>query len=263
MAILTASQDELRGDKLKADPLATEYDPVGKLESKRVETYDKELGFALHPEQKDYLNTRKDLVNADATAKEKALKDYQENFNKELTAADVAAQQQLGQIQEPTMDLTTIRVMNGSTIEQEYVVPRSIAEELAKEKTLATGWFGEGAYFNVDVKPIGTSDGYGKELHEALGEAAVQTQAWLKMAHDETALYRRSAQEEINAQRQMAMEGYNQNVDQATKIIGATRAIWTNFVRDQRQAFARGIERNTGGIKDLLDSGALVMGGRK
>ena len=74
MALLTASQDPLRYDKLIEG--SDDNDPLGKSASNRIRILDKDLGFAMHPEEKEAALGYKKEVDAAASKQSSALNKY-------------------------------------------------------------------------------------------------------------------------------------------------------------------------------------------
>jgi hypothetical protein len=215
-------------------------------------------------------------INKAVGEQKSALGKYETDFATGMAEADRESAALLGQIQPPTMDLVTVRVMNGSTVEGEYRVPRAVAMKISEPLTrvaktddvegasyddwspLAIEWFGSN-YLNIDVTPTGTGNSYGKELHEAFGAAAAQTAESLGAATELAETEYNAAKTSIESQRGIAERRYAFEVERTNKIINETEGLWTGFIADQRKAFVDGQARNTGGIADLLKSGALQV----
>lgn len=82
----------------------------------------------------------------------------------------------------PSNDLVPVRVVNGSSVEATYMIPRSSVNEMAGDNKFLNGgdgtyygsWVDDGKYFNIDVKVKGAGK-RGQELHDALRSSAEQT----------------------------------------------------------------------------------------
>ena len=127
---------------------------------------------------------------------------------------------------------------------------KQVMDEVNKEKKgLVATW--EGGY-RINSK------GYGKEIHEALGDAERQTQGAMKAY--ETAIS--GARDSVNIQRESALRTHAGNVGLANQGIAATQNLWTRHLNDMRTAFQQGVQNNSAGIGALVQSGALVFSGK-
>ena len=259
MAILTASEDQLKFDPLKGGDMDS-YDPLDSQESKRIAIYDKELGMALHPEQKQAVLDYKKRVGQSADEQQGALDKYKSGFSDSMSEADKQAQGILGQYKTaPAQKKIPINVMaEDGSIEGTYYVNKSWAD---KSMSKIDGKQA-GDEYNVNVNFRGQIQG--KEIHKLLTDAQEQTLLQDKEIagiNEAVSVAKGGAEAEIASHRGIATGAYNQNVDQAEQIIQATKDMWTNFMAEQQASFKRGIQTNTGGIRDLLESGALVIKG--
>ena len=279
MAILSLSSDKLKYDKLKEEPLGkVQYDPVGKVESSRVKEYDSRLGYAMHPEEKEATLAYEKNVGLAAEQQQKAITDYDNTYKTKMSAADSSgagiisqAQAQLSSVKKPSFDLVPIRVVNGNNIEQTYMLPRSVAEGLHEKFTggneaYLSNWVDDGKALNVDVNVGGQP--YGKELHQALTDAVEQVNSAQKINDDayNTAMKTggmniESARQTLASQKGIAEKYHTQEMSQANSVLDSIKSKWTDHVSEQQAAFQNGIKTNDGGIRDLLQSGALTVKG--
>lgn len=141
-------------------------------------------------------------------------------------------------------NLVTIRVVNGNSIEGEYKLPKEAIDKLNAEIFNQ----GDGSYvgnyksdniYNVDVVPRGTSDAYGKELHEAIGKAVEDYQGIV-------ATERQAVEKELaGAQKAQGiqLEGFDK---QAETLTGEWKQQWD----DRKKA-------NAIAVQNLVDKGVL------
>jgi len=279
MGILSLSGDSLKYDRLKEDPLKNEYDPVGKAEGKRVKTYDPELGWAMHPEEKAGVLDYRNRVNDAVGKQQSAIGNYQSTFNSAMSDAEKQAQGILSEAQgqvagikrytTPTIAVNVVDA-SGDKIEGTYHMPKEVAEQLAQEKGVSTRWNEDGS-FNVSVRTNEEAGGrtIGEELHTAFRDAEAQLAEYQKIydsqydtAKEAGAIQIGSLQSEIDTQRNIANNAYNSNIGMASQQLEALKGKWTGFVAEQRAAFQQGIQTNNGGIADLVNSGALTLKGK-
>lgn len=279
MGILSISGDSLKYDPLKEDRLKNEYDPVGKAESKRVKTYDKELGWAMHPEEKAGVLDYRNRVNAAVGQQESAIGKYQSTYSSAMSEAEkqaagilADAQGQVAGIKRYTTPTIAVNVVDasGNNVEGTYHMPKEVAEKLAGEKGVSTRWNEDGS-FNVSVRTNEEGGGriIGAELHEAFRNAESQLAEYQDIYDSQYDAAKQAGemqvgtlQNEIDTQRNIAQNAYNSNIGMANQQLEALKGKWTGFVTEQRAAFQQGIKTNNGGIADLVNSGALVMKGR-
>jgi hypothetical protein len=266
MAILTASQDMLRYDPLKGGDLDS-VDTLGKSAGKRVKTYDKELGYAVHPEEREGALAYKEGVAQETAAQKTALGEYETSFTEALEEADAQAQGILGQIedvkQQETVDLQVL-YHDGKT--KTYKLNKEwVDRNLAKDFPESEFEIKDGVYtVRGDVGDEHTrapNFGMLRTIAQVLNQTRdIDTQ--LAGYQEQVEDVRAGATAEIASQRGIAEGTHAQNIAQAERNIEETGKLWTNYVAKQQQAFKDGAENNTGGIRDLLDSGALVVSGR-
>jgi hypothetical protein len=277
MGILSLSGDRLKYDPLKEDQLKYEFDPYSAEAGKRVRTYDKELGYAVHPEEKAYAKAYNGYIDKQAQEQQSAIDAYKANNAVAMSKADKEAsgilasvKGQVAGIKKQTVPTIPINVVSsdGKTIEGTYKLPKSVAEEMAKEKELVTKWGDDGS-FNVSVR---TKHGYirGEELHKEFGDAVNTINSYNEIYADNYDAAKKagemqfdSVQKQIASDRKIALDAYNQNVSQANQTLNQIKGKWTGYVSQQRKAFQSGIKSNAGGISDLVNSGALVFSGSK
>ncbi len=261
MAILTASEDKLRYDALRGNGMDL-ADPLGPLASKRIKTYDKDLGFAMQPEQKEGALQFKEQVNETAGKQQSALDTYKNEFKTSMAAADQQAQGILGGIQNaPNQQKVAVNIIaDDGSIEATYHVNRDWADQNLPGSGLNVTPVDGG--FNIGVRVDGRVQG--QEIHQMIGQAQEQTgliDQEIAGANSGINDSRKATELEIASQRGIATGRYDLNVSQSEQVIEQTKAQWTTFVADQQQAFQAGVETNTGGIRDLINSGALVIKG--
>lgn len=269
--LLTISGDSLKFDPLKEDALKNEVDPYSKNLSNRVKTYDKEWGFSMHPEEKAAALQYKGGVDTAVEQSRGVLDEYKTSQAAAMAEADSSAQGILGQARAAiaaapsSVRTIPIRVVDasGTNIERVYNLPRTVAEELERNGALTTAWVDDGAAFNVSTRVDGGAT-RGQEIHDMLANAEEQ----VRIANGELSAAREAAdiqygamQESVDSQRGIAQNAYDTQVDLAEQQIAAIQAKWTTFLTEQKTAFQSGLKTNTGGIRDLVESGALVMRG--
>lgn len=276
MAILTLSSDQLKYDPLKNDSLGPkQFDPIGKEESKRVKTYNNDLGFALYPEEQVAVDAYKGQIDDAAGKQQGAIDQYRNQFNNTMSAANEQAggilnnaRTQVSSIADPSKGLVPVRVYTDGTLEGTYMLPRDTMETLSQndfngeEGHFASKWVDDG--FNIDTRPVGAPHAYGAELHQALSTAAEQVkqnQSSYDAAIQAGNMQVGSLENSIGSQQELADAAYNQNINQANIVLNSIKGRWTSFLTDQQQAFQDGIRTNAGGIADLVNSGALIVTG--
>jgi len=280
MGILSISGDSMKYDPLKEDWLKNEYDPVGKEAGKRVKTYDKDLGWAMHPEEKAGVLDYRNRVNAAVGQQEGAIGNYQSAYSSAMSDADKQAKGilseargQVDSIKRYTTPTIAVHVVDasGNKVEGTYHMPREVAEKLAQEKGVSTLWNDDGS-FNVSVRTNEEGGGrtIGQELHDAFRDAEAQLAEYQDIydsqydtAKEAGAIQIGALQGEIDTQRNIATNSYNNNMGMANQQLEALKGKWTGFVAEQQTAFQQGIKTNNGGIADLVSSGALTLKGSK
>lgn len=273
MPILTASQDMLKYDPLKAGDMDN-VDPLGKAASRRIKTYDEDLGYAVHPEERDAANQYRSNVDAEASTQQGALDTYKTDYASSIAAADEQAQGLLGQFQDiPGQDTIDVNLshMSDDIEGGTFRVNRAWAEDYMEKNfpnsnfrlDESTGRYTVDGWIKDPDNPQNMSVP-DKELYLTLKAAQDQTNT---LDDEYTAMQgqvtdaRTAAELEIASQRGIAAGTYGQNVSQAETNIQATRDLWTNYQTSQREAFLAARESNAGGIKELVDSGALIVTG--
>lgn len=272
--ILNANFDPLRGDALRSEKLAT-YDPLSPESSKVVKTYDRELGFAVHPagEREAIDQYRSDIDTAVGTQRT-ALQNYNASYTAAMRTANQNASRVLSQMAHSLdtaeafqQERIAVSITGNGQIESTHYVNRDWAEKfLPQLQGLSEGLWSPIRYDNgswsIDAA------GYGKELREAVMDAEAQTndadaqyQQELSEAKRRLALEMRSAQNTINSQRRIAEARHTFEVTRANALMARTQGLWTTYLANSREAFQRGMRDNTGGIRDLLASGALTFKG--
>lgn len=113
------------------------------------------------------------------------LRSAAEGFDKKITSAEEQWEHQMGLVKAATPENVwnnfrkswkPVRVVNGDKIEATYHLPEEVINKMHTETFnqgdgTFVGNFKEGGVYNVDVTPRGSSDAYGKELHEAIAGA--------------------------------------------------------------------------------------------
>jgi phage shock protein A len=255
MAILTASQDYLRGDPLKE---GEEFDPLSPLASRRIRMMDESLGFAVHPEEREGITRFKEDVDREVGRIKKKRRSYESQARAALAEGDRAASGILsGYSGAPSQQTTKVNVYGPGGVEGTY----QVNAQWARENLGGVGTKSGGAY-NVNVVQGGRVRG--KEIHQAMAGAAQETRQINKQISGVNASVDRArsgAEAEIASQRGIAEREINQTLSQYNRAIKETKAIYTRYITDQQQAFKSGIETNKGGIRNLLESGVLVAKG--
>jgi hypothetical protein len=273
MAILKPDRDGLRGDPLQGDQLST-FDPLSP-ENDQIATYKKDWGFAVTPEQEAGANQYKGDIDKRLAQQKSALASAQSQFAAQMSAADKEAQGLLSRarseaagIKGGSMDLVSVRVVDGSgkNVEGSYTVPREVADKLAATKGLSTSWI-SGNTFNISSRVDGGRT-QGQELHDALREGQAMTQKNQSLVNKQVDAAKKAAgmqvgalEKQIESEKGIAQANFAQQESMAQQSIAATERIWPNFLGEMTDKFIKGRETNTGGIRDLLASGALVAKG--
>ena len=251
---LTKETDLLNNDPLKADPLKN--DPYSPEASQQVDHFYKDWGVALSPEKRAGSEAYRAAVDESVNKQKGILGQYTKDFNKQFGAANASANSALAGIEAKKPKLVPFSVWSDGwgKMEQTYYITedaaKQVMDEVNKEKKgLVATW--EGGY-RINSK------GYGKEIHEALGDAERQTQGAMKAY--ETAVG--GARDSVNIQRESALDTHAGNVGLANQGIAATQNLWTRHLNDMRTAFQAGVQNNSAGIGALVQSGALVFSGK-
>ena len=299
--ILSVESDTVRFDPLDADRLKGDYDATSKASSRRVATNYKQYGnLALLPEQAAGLNQELESYKAEDASAFSRLKGYREEFSKNLTARDQSeasgianAQKAIedavskikgGEINGPSgssgINMTTVRVVNGGTIEASYQVPQAVADALASDHNLWANQTPEG--FNVDVKVRGGHI-MGQEIHEALADAQAQTaaaiasrqglidsavaaaraqqEAQIAQAKEDTRRIQYSSLDrqisQSRAERNIASYDFEQDYAQAYKQYQAIGRQWADRLSNLRSEQSKARGQTAQGIKELSKSGIL------
>lgn len=273
MGILTPDQDYLRYDPLRPVSMK-DADPLGKAAGKRVRQYDKDLGFAVHPEEKEAALTYRKNINESVNTQQANLNTYKTDFNTSLEGADTQAQGLLGQFDKlPGQETIEIEVIGGpeDSEKRTYRVNKDWAFDYLPNKYGKAG-------FKEDKNGVYTVNGYhagdgefseggeteaveDKRLTKILAEVQRQTVGIDKDYETNISEAKGLASTEIDSQRGIATKSYDQNVTQAEAMIEQTKKQWTTYLKQQQDAFTEGVKTNTGGIRDLVESGALVLTG--
>lgn len=270
MGILTASTDKLRGDSLRDDPLKGNSDPLGKDESKRVQTYYSDVGAAMHPEQHEAAMDYKSQVDNAVKGLKDSLSQYKSDFSSQMAEAEEKAQGILARARSSrpasvSQPKVAVNIASEGNHEATYYVNQDWWNQSAQQELQSNGAdlrAGEDGSYTLDVH------GYGKEAHEAFQAAERETVGVDQQYNDanaaNSAAYGMSIQgleEQIESQRKIATDTYNQNVDLAEQTIANTAEKWTGWVERAQDAFRAGVQGNNKGINALLSSGALILKG--
>ncbi len=275
MGILTPDQDFLKYDPLKKRSMK-DSDPLGKAASQRVPQYDKELGFAMHPEEKEQVLAYRDGLKRSANTQQFNLDAYKTEFATALGGADDQAQGLLGQYDNvPGQETIDIKFLGGPEGEEEktYRVNKDWAVDWFPSNYLKANFTydEENDRYTVDGYTPGDSESSeggatepvkDKRLASVLADIQRQTTGIDDDLSTNINNARDLASQEIGSQRGIATASYDQQVSQAETTIKNTREKWTNYLSEQRQAFTKGVANNTGGIRDLVESGALILRGK-
>jgi hypothetical protein len=266
--------DKLRNDPLRADALR--YDPIGKDRNKDVDHYYKDWKVAMSPEERAGGENYKGQVDTAVKQQTGLLNQYRSAYGTALNAADAQASKIMGDARGqvagamgkiPTQQRVKFSVYSDGfgKLEHTYSInadaAANIMAEINKQDALVGGDAKNGYAIN--------SKGYGKEIHEALIDAQRQTDAADDILRDQRSAAGEAGEiqlgalsDAISTQRGIMTTAYDNEVAQAEKQIAFTKSLWTNYLKDQQAAFTRGKETNAGGIKALIDSGALEVTGK-
>lgn len=245
MALLNANEDSLLYDPLRDQDQTV--DKLGDQNSNRIAIYDKGLGFAVQPEQKTALTDYKNSVDSQAANQQSQMNTYVDTSQQAFAQGDQQASGILASYKNnPGQQKTTISVLGGGTY--------TVNADWAKQNAGAISAIPSGSGY-----VIGKSD---QSLLDVLSSAQEQTKQqddYINQANDIIGSQKEVAQKAINAQKSNAQAAYNQTLDQYQQSIQSIKDQWTNLISQQQKAFQEGIATNTGGIRDLIDSGALIL----
>ena len=131
------------------------------------------FGIIMDPESQKNFSTQWETAGKNIEEAKAAIEEAKVKFNQQKTTADKAWQKF-----ESSPEVITVRVIGDGKIEQEYRIPREVAEKLYSdafnqgEGSFVARWFGDEKnpeqFLNVDVVPQGTNSAYGKELHQTM-----------------------------------------------------------------------------------------------
>jgi flagellar hook-basal body complex protein FliE len=110
----------------------------------------------------------------------KADTDFQTSLSSGRGAINSAYDTAISSAQKPDFDMVPVKIFNDATLEGTYMVPRSVANQLHTDSFngqtghYASAWDKDNKFMSVDVKPVGISTAYGKELHDSMRDIVDQ-----------------------------------------------------------------------------------------
>jgi hypothetical protein len=189
--------------------------------------YRKEYGWVMSNKQVEAEKKVKAEYDARVQAAEAQVQQnkerYQQSINEGRNNISGAYDDAIGSSSAPSMDLVPVRVVNGNTVEQTYMLPRSSVSQMSNGS-----WVDNGQYYNVDVRV----DGHvmGEEIHNAMGAAANQVSQAQK---DNEALYNQSINNARNEQSE-AVSGFEAA---SGKSYADASAMWDSELNTLRNAY--------------------------
>ena len=155
-----------------------------------------------------------------------------------------------------------VKVVNGGSIEATYMMPPEMVDKLNTdafnkgEGSYVGTWHkadgsaatdaSEREYYSVDVKPMGVSSGYGKELHESLKDA---NEKYQKQYMTEALAKSRDVYTQSAAAIQQAYDTQMEDIFEAQGILYKTKADREAEYNKYKNAFTRQIE----GMRNFLE----------
>ncbi len=269
-------QDALQSDQLQFDPLK-HGDPLSPAYNKEVDNYYSDLGAPMSQGQYKASQDFKGEVDKTVEKQKGLLGQYRNDYNKALTEADDQLSGILSEASaknaQAVSSIPQIRPVSFSvwsdgwgSLEQTYTIDKSMADKIMAEANKQTP--GIVAYDPKRGYMI-NSKGYGKELHEALIDAQAKTVEYGQIYEKQRSAVQTAgdmqigAAEEAAAIQRKSMTDQNAETErQFSASIADTESKWTTYVSDLQTAFQKGQQTNTGGIKQLVESGALTVTGR-
>lgn len=208
-----------------------------------------EYGLIMTGEQYETLNA--DL--ADTKTKRDEASDRLDTAQKNLDAAVSKGNALIEAAKQKVLDqynnsLVNVRVVNGQNVEANYRLPRSVVDKLNTtvfnrgDGSYTANWVDNGAFYNVDVVPRGTSDAYGKELHEMIGGAQKDTMSILNSQLN-IKLDSLGREGQTLAKQQA---GYQANIDDSREAIRLAAKSEQDLINDAKERF----QTNIGAARD-------------
>jgi len=283
MPILDANKDWLKADPLKQEGLDT-YDPLGRGTERYVATYDKDLGFAMSPHQKERTEEFKKTVDETAGQQRQALLEYKDQYKSSMAAADKQASSALGAAKKALSSAKApqsnkVRV---TTAGQEWVETDNIGSGYYRAVKGKSYWVDKTWLKNLKTKSKGTWTAKaqrggtytidprerGSQLDSVLKLVQKKTLASEKIANDKYQKAMAAGQGQISdaekafgIQRGAAQDLYAGQAKMAEAKIAETEAAWTNFVQERQTAFTQGVKNNTAGMQTMMKSGVFKVKG--
>ncbi len=260
-------------DALKYDPLkddALRGDPLGKGNRKGVDPYYKDIGVAMHPNQRAAYDAQQSAYAQDISQRQGLLAQYSKDTEAQIAAADKQAQGILakarGQVSQavgsvPKIRRTGFTVANGNNVEATYSIDQRYADEMFNRLNKMGAKVhnnGDGSY-SINVQ------GYGKEVHSAFRELLQETEKNEQLLREQQDAIRRQGgselrqlQGDIGAQRKAAVEKRDAEISMAQEQIAELERRKLQITKDLQANFQRARQQNTAGINQLIESGVLV-----
>jgi hypothetical protein len=249
MAFLN-STDPLTFDPLKGtDPLR--IDPLGKGQSNRMRTYDKELGFAVFPEEKAAIEKLRQQNNARVNQLQSERASNAQTFQGALASGNAKAAGVLAQFKTANYGGTVPVIVQspGTGAPQVYNVDKGWAKSNLSK--VGASQQDNGSYLVQNQRG----------LEHALSMVQDSSQQAADIVSQSNAITRKNkaaVEAQIKSQRNIATQKFNQIDSEYATAIQAQQDSWNQYLGDLKSNFQRGIETNNGGIRDLLQSGALI-----
>jgi hypothetical protein len=205
--------------------------------------YRKEYGWVMSNKQVEQEKGVKAQYDARTAAAEEQVRQneakYQEAIGAGRDEISGAYDSAIGSSKAPSMDLVPVRVVNGNTVEQTYMLPRSSVDQMTNGN-----WVDNGQYYNVDVRVGGKIQG--EEIHTAMGTAANQVS---QIQKDNDTLYNQSMDNARNEQ-SSAISGFE---NASAENFNSAKATWNAELNNIRNAYGN---RVATGKKQYEDSKA-------
>ena len=151
--------------------------------------------------------------------------------------------------------LETVRVVSGNNVEATYKLPKEAISKLDTqvfnqgEGSYTANWVDDGKHYNIDTKPAGIDDRYGKELHESLKDA--QSQIGLESDHQKAmadkaraAAYGQLGEASKALDNEMSM--YRSQIDDSRAAIKAAEAAEQKQLADAKARLEESIGKSRG-----------------
>jgi len=276
--IISVESDPTAFDILKVDPLRGEYDPQSEEASKRVASYYKNYGIAMMPEEAAEFNQRLSSTRERAASARESLLNYGGKFQESLAGAEREGQALIAGIKSPnisgqTMPTEIVRVVDasGKNVEASYRVPVGVAAKLSDQKGLYTTGTPQG--FNISVRAKGGKI-IGQEIHDALREAAQQTDAILaqqsralssakETAAIATGAARENAIREMESGKETAVNAFDQAYGQGLEAYFQIGQQWGQYLSGKKEKEIGAKQAASEAIAKLKKPGLVGVSAKK